>query len=242
MMGQTGDIGRWAAVMLAAVGCATPAAAARTPRIPADAPMCARPGQPSLFLSPMGEPFRAPPGAAYPAAAWFAGADLNHDGFVDRAEMAADAARFFATLDRNHDSRLTPDEIGRYEHEVAPEIAIYQDRAPARGQQERTAIDGRRMPVRTQRLAAGESDYGGAMGAGRYAWLNIPQPVVSADVDMNRAVDAREFAGAAARRFDLLDPRGSGRLRLADLPRTPAEQAISGPCHPLPTRPPERPQ
>lgn len=197
--------------------------AAATPPIvrakaPEGSPYCAPPGTRPLFVSPMGEPFRGEPGRPYPAAAWFAGADRDHDGAVDRAEFVADADRFFRTLDRDRDGRLVPDEVAAYERDVAPEIALYGPRG------------GEMMPPSRQASRSGESGYGGPMGAGRYSWLNVPEPVASADADVDRVIGEREFAAAAGRRFEALDPEGRGRLIVAELPRTPAQIAIEGPC------------
>jgi hypothetical protein len=74
-----------------------------------------------LFISPSGEPFRAPVDATYPLATWFAGADHNHDGKIDLTEMTWDFDRFFDSLDTDHDGTLRSDEIERYEHMV-PEL------------------------------------------------------------------------------------------------------------------------
>jgi len=71
------------------------------------------------FISPMGEPFFGSQGNE-PLAAWFAGADLNHDGSLTLAEMQADADRFFNLLDGNHDGEIDPDEIDHYERVIAP--------------------------------------------------------------------------------------------------------------------------
>lgn len=170
----------------------------------------------------MGEPFRGEPGKPYPSAAWFAVADKNHDGFVSHDEFVADAMRFFETLDTNHDGKLTPDEVGRYEAVIAPETSIYSaspddyfDRS--RREQDRGAM-------------ADSRDYGGPMGAGRYAWLNVPEPVVAADQDVDRVITRDEFATAAAATFNRLDVLNRGKLALADLPRTPQQIAIEGPC------------
>ena len=74
-----------------------------------------------LFISPAGEPFRAPVDAPYPLATWFAGADHNHDGKIDLTEMTWDFDRFFDSLDTDHDGTLRNDEIERYERMV-PEL------------------------------------------------------------------------------------------------------------------------
>jgi hypothetical protein len=194
---------------------AGPAWAATPPKIPADAPYCAPPGTKPVFLSPMGEPFRAAVGQAYPAASWFAGADADHDGAVSRAEFVRDADRFFKTIDLDHDGKVTPEEVIAYERDVAPEIALYS-----------RSRDYLEVPTRG-------GNYGGAMGAGRYAWLNVPEPVVSADSDFNRVIDENEFQQAASRRFDTL-AKGGAQLLLAAMPRTPIPIAMEGPCRPRP--------
>jgi len=195
---------------------------AARPKLPADAPICARPGTAPIFLSPMGEPFRSQPGQTYPSAAWFAGADKDRDGALTHDEFVADALRFFDTLDSSHDGKLTPDEVGHYEAVVAPETSIYSARPDdfydrSRREQDRGAM-------------ADSRDYGGPMGAGRYAWLNVPEPVAAADQDVDRVVTRDEFATAAATVFARLDVLNRKSLRLSDLPRTPQQIAIEGPC------------
>jgi hypothetical protein len=197
------------------------AAGAAKPKIPKDAPYCAAPGTRPTFLSPMGEPFRAAPAQPYPSAMWFAAADRNQDGVVDRAEFLRDADRFFALLDKDRNGRLTPDEVTAYEHDVAPEIALY--------------VAGRRpVPDRSRGRRANNS-YGGPMGAGQFSWLNIPEPVSGADADIDRVVTRAEFLASAGRRFDALDSGQKGRLTLKDLPRTPQQAELEGPCRPRPT-------
>ncbi len=77
-----------------------------------------------LFVSPMGEPFRAEPGAVDPETRWFEAADTNHDGVLTQAEFSADAMRFFALLDRGHDGEIDPDDIDYYESEMLPEVRV----------------------------------------------------------------------------------------------------------------------
>ncbi|HEX8621717.1 MAG TPA: hypothetical protein VF718_07070 [Allosphingosinicella sp.] len=162
-----------------------------------------------LFLSPMGEPFRS---AADNVGAWFAGADRDGDGALSAAELRQDAARFFATLDSDRDGELEPGEIARYENEVAPEVQVgLQMRGAGFG--EWRGRGSRRRPV-----AMFEE---GIQGAGRYAFLNIPQPVIAADSDMNRGVSSDEFDRAAGERFALLDSNRDGRLARAELPPLP---------------------
>jgi Ca2+-binding EF-hand superfamily protein len=57
----------------------------------------------------------------------------------------------------------------------------------------------------------------GPEGAGRFALLNIPEPVAAADTNFNRGVSPEEFRQAALSRFVLLDTNHDGRLTLAEL-------------------------
>ena len=97
------------------------AAAGGTPAL-AQPPAAPPVQQVIVFISPMGEPFRRSQGQGEPIERWFAGADTDHDGAIGVLEFQADAARFFATLDVNHDGEIAPDEISRYETEIAPEV------------------------------------------------------------------------------------------------------------------------
>lgn len=181
-----------------------PAAAAAQPAAP--------PGLgPVPFLSPMGEPFRGGAGAAN-IDRWFAAADRNGDGALVLAEMEQDAERFFAALDTDGDGEIEPAEMARYENEIAPEVQVgLQMRAGGVGDWRGRGSSRRRVAVYAK----------GIEGAGRYAFLNIPQPVIAADSDMNRGVSRAEFASAAGERFAMLDADRDGRLGRAELPPLP---------------------
>ena len=227
-MKRRGRIG-WAMVVLAGVGTAV----AKPAKPPKNAPYCAVTGTRPLFVAPMGQLYRGEPGQPYPAAAWIRQADRNGDGVVDRTEMVADADRFFKQLDKDGDGRLSPDEVGAYEHMIAPETGLYAGRREVEGPRRGGSI-----------FSSGSSEaasYSGPIGAGRFAWLNIPEPVAAADTDVDRIVTETEFTQAASRRFDALDTRNKGGLSLADLPRTPQQIAIEGPCRPRPVPRRKRP-
>jgi Ca2+-binding EF-hand superfamily protein len=161
-----------------------------------------------VFISPMGEPFRRTQGPGEPVERWFQGADTDHDGAIGVTEFQADAARFFATLDVNHDGEIAPDEINRYETQVAPEVQT-----------------GIRMTTfgnannRRLRLRPGE----GLFGMGSQALLAIPEPVVSADADFNRGISPSEFRHAAGQRFLLIDRNHDGRITHDELSPPPVE-------------------
>jgi EF hand domain-containing protein len=172
-----------------------------------------------LFISPMGEPFRDG-SAASALERWLAGADADGDGTLTAAELERDGARFFATLDVDGDGEIEPVEINRYEREIAPEIQLGTERLTPR---ERRRI--RRSEIEREEAAASGRVYGGSRygepsgleGAGRFGLINIPEPVMDADADLNRGVSRAEFAAAAGRRFLLLDGDKDGRLTRAEL-------------------------
>ena len=159
----------------------------------------------------MGEPFRGDAAAAN-IDRWFAAADRDGDGALALAELERDASRFFALLDGDGDGEIEPAEMARYENEVAPEVQVgLQMRGAGVGDWRGPGSRRRRVPVYEK----------GIEGAGRYAFLNIPQPVIAADSDMNRGVSRAEFARAAGERFVLLDADRDGRLGRSELPPLP---------------------
>lgn len=151
------------------------------------------PPPPPFFISPMGEPFRAAPGTD-PVDIWFAGADRNHDGRLDETEMVADAERFFALLDRDGNGRIEPAEVQAHEEGATAAAA-----AARKGH-------------------GGAASLGGSRALARYDFLSNPQPVTSADTDMNRSITVDEFRAAARRRVRLLDTSGDGVILRAELP------------------------
>lgn len=168
------------------------------------------PGPPggALFISPSGEPFRGGEGKA----AWFAGADADHDGVLTLAEFRADAARFFKLLDVNADGQVDGAENQRYEREIAPEITGMSFGGPG-GRRGRPG-EGRFIKRIGPKQAPRE-------GAARFSMLNEPQPVRGGDGDLNQRVSAEEWAKVAGRRFGLLDADADGKLTLDTLPRRP---------------------
>lgn len=190
----------------------------------------------SVFLSPMGEPFRSEDLAADNVATWFAQADTDRDGAITLVEMQADAARFFATLDTNQDGEIDPAELTRYETEIAPEVQVGMQMGE-RGGFGRGWGGGGRGGGWGGHGGGGRHRGGGEgggerrgpqggfeeglEGAGRYSFINIPEPVISADADLNRGVSKAEFVAAAAKRFLMLDTDHDGRLTRVELPALP---------------------
>ncbi|MBO9707610.1 MAG: hypothetical protein J7521_05310 [Caulobacter sp.] len=216
------------------------------PRPPGDGGEGPHAPRQQLFISPAGEPFRAPPGAPYPVAAWFTGADTDHDGVLTRDEFVADAVRFFAVVDTDHNGVIDGFEVSNYENHIVPEILQGFRGAPGGGENGGPPGGGR---SRGGRGGHGGERGGGGMGGGDmngppsgggrrgggslmggmlqgatpYSLLAEPQPVMGAEADFDRRISRDEAIRAAKARFALLDKDGDGRLRLADLPHTPAQ-------------------
>ena len=183
------------------------------------------------FISPMGEPFRARSASDDTLADWFNQADRNHDNVLTLDEFIADAERFFATLDTNHDGQIDPDELAKYEYDIAPDVQVMvktrrQPGAPAPSVRPADSVgsdndweEGSRKSRRNRDADAEASlGIGGALqGAARYGLLNMPEPVAAADTDFNRAVTLEEFKAAAIARFQLLDRAHLNQLTLGEL-------------------------
>lgn len=201
------------------------------PPLDVDEPMAAP--QEWVFISPAGEPFRAPTAAPYPSADWFRRADADRDGAITVAEFTVDALAFFNRVDTSKDGRVDGFENADYERDVAPEITGVlrrpERRRPGALDSFRPPTRGDMMWGRAPLLAPGGRDDGPPprrLGAAQYGLLNEPHPVRAADNDFDGKVTRAEAEAAARRRFGLLDGDGDGRLVLEDLPRTPAQAAF----------------
>lgn len=170
-------------------------------------------GSRRIFISPMGQPFRGTDAAPDPERTWFDAADANHDGAVSQAEFVADAMRFFNILDRKNDGEIDPDDIDYYENTLAPEVrsgnaggsGIIARRSDGEGGAD---VQGTRGPLYDP----------SKLGAARFSYFDLPEPVTSTDRNFNRGVDPQEFTRAAQQRFDSLDTNHDGKLMWDELP------------------------
>lgn len=213
----------------------------------ADEPGPRRPPPPQqLFIAPTGQPFRAPAGAPYPVAAWFAQVDADHAGFIDRAKLRADATAYFKALDRDHDGAIDGAEIEAYEHEAAPEILG--ERRVLLGPPAGTTGAAATGPSGGGRRGGGRGGRGGGWGGGEsggqgqnggyrnesaaldgaapFTLLGDAEPVAEADVNLDQHITLKEYLAAVDRAFTALDVNETGRLTLADLPQTAVQKAV----------------
>ena len=176
----------------------------------------------ALFISPMGEPFRGA-NAREQVRAWFSGADANRDGALSLAEMSGDAERFFQMLNANRDREIDPTELRHYEEHMAPEIRVglgglgissgYARKRRSGLSQEFAKTGSAAQPLERDVVRR---------GAGLHGLLNIPNPVASTDLNLNRGISPEEFARAARERFVLLDSNRDGLVRFEELPSLPS--------------------
>jgi len=235
---------RWPVLLLLAVAAGAPAQPGPPDNGTEPPPHGGGHGGGGLFVSPMGEPFRGPDAMGQ----WFRGADRDGNGRLVPAECTADAARFFATLDVNGDGEIDPEELTRYETEIAPEVQSGAggggfDRGQGGGGRHGGGHGGSGGGGRHGGggmggggggmgggMGDGRGDPGGASGPGggasperpqgaaRFGLLDLPEPVIAADTDFNRGVSRAEFHDAAVRRCHLLDRDGDGAVAWAELP------------------------
>lgn len=205
---------------------------------PFDAP---QPPRPPLFISPFGEAFVGEPGQPWPSADWFTGADDDLDGVLTFEEFAADGRRFFATLDTDRDGRLNQEELTAYEQGLRQFSMGGRPggaggpggpRGPrGGGMAELSGVDTTTLGVapqnrgtRRQPPRVRPQGYGVIAESG---FFNLPQPVKSADVNIDQRITTEEWAAATQRWFHSLDTDRDGKLTLATLPITPAQAAAN---------------
>jgi hypothetical protein len=205
---------------------------------------------PNVFISPAGQPFRAPQSAPYPVGTWFKQANKKGDGQLTHAEFVADAAAFFDTLDSHHAGVLDGFDIQTYERRVAPEILGYRVEVGALG------------PTRwrfrlAQYGAGGPGGYGGGpaggmgapgepagqydhtsenphpdrldesdQGASPFSFFAAPEPVTEADTEFLGRVRKPDFLKLADRHFAVLDVGARGFLTVDKLPKTRVQIAL----------------
>jgi hypothetical protein len=184
-----------------------------------------RPHLPRPTFSPNGEPLVGP---QWPAScgdaldAWFDRADTNHDGALTMAEFEADAVRQFNAMDLRHDGKVTAAELSTYRQSVmgnryasisTPEAAARRrardeddsgDRGGGYSGESRRRRDDSSMPA---------PDSKGTMPADQ------PDPVMSADTNLDGSVTLDEFRILVHQNFADLDRDHTGSIGKSDVRR-----------------------
>jgi hypothetical protein len=188
---------------------------------------------PNVFISPMGQPFRAKPGAPYPVVDWFKQVDKDADGKIDHGEFMADAEAFFKVLDRNGDGVIDNYEVAIYEHNIAPEVLGFTVAVSDLGAVARFG------GARLWKAQISEPNLGNEppndptnpgepipTGAAPYTLVQTPEPITGADTNFDGHIRKANFLALADRRFTGLDKKGDGYLTLAGLPKTYVQERL----------------
>jgi hypothetical protein len=175
----------------------------------------------ALFISPMGQPFRATAEQpAPPILAWKQAADTNNDGKLSPEEFIAQGVVFFTeVLDANRDGLATSSESTTLWRSEAPEMLTGEApvvRPPPRERRRPEPRNDGRVPVPVANPFS-EREPPSAMQ--RFGITNDREPVMSCDVDLNRRVTEEEFRACAERRFAALDANGDGFFEIAESER-----------------------
>ncbi len=191
-------------------------------------------GVPNVFISPHGEPFRAGRNDPYPVSTWFSKADRNGDGKLDRPEFVADADRFFKTLDINGDGVLGHREVALYENNIAPEILGARFQASA-GQGGRLWLAQIHSPEPIDPGGDGPDTYApphrehldeSGQGAAPYSLFAEPEPILTADFNVDGVIRKENFLKLADMHFDALDTDKKHYITLSQLPRTTVQKLV----------------
>ncbi len=147
---------------------------------------------PIVLFSPNGEPLSGAefgqPQCDDALERWFGRVDANHDGAIDRQEFLADARVQFGRMDLDHDGFITADELSTFR-------AAYLPTGRREGRDRRDAPGGA-----TKALPSG-----------------VPDPVMSADANLDFKVSLAEFIALAEENFVRLDSDRNGRLGLDEI-------------------------
>lgn len=181
------------------------------------------PRLPRPTFSPNGEPLV---GAGWPAHcgdaldAWFDRADANHDGRLTLAEFEADAVRQFGVMDLRHDGKITAAELSTYRQSVMggryASISTPEAGARPRGTiGDSEGREGAGFPGEGRRRhdegAMPRPDSSGTMPADQ------PDPVMSADTDLDGSVTLEEFRALVRQNFADLDRDHAGSIAKDDV-------------------------
>ena len=177
-------------------------------------------GKGSVYLSLMGEPFRANESGQDPFDQWFRQADRDGDGTISRLELIGDAEAFFAVLDPNADQVIDADEMGDYENLAPSRTRVAGGGAPelssSRPKPKSSApVDKGQVPI----VADGSAPSATRIhpSNARINFSAVPQPVAMADLNLDRRVTLDEFRKTAGKRFTNYDVDQDGRLTRKEL-------------------------
>ena len=174
-------------------------------------------------FSPNGEPLTGGalghPSCTEALGQWFDRSDSDYDGSLTRAEFLADARTQFGRMDLDHDGFITSDELSTFRQpftETRHEPRERQAKPPDAGQPNHHGSHRDR-----------DANPPGGSGAPRSSGAqpgSTPDPVMSADTNLDFKVSLDEFLKQADGVFDGMDSDHDGRLSQTEaLHACPAE-------------------
>jgi hypothetical protein len=175
--------------------------------------------QPSLFVSPMGQPFRANASGARGIDLWFTAADTDYDARISHDEFMANANAFFPLVDANQDGALTSMEDTAYWRHNAPEVVGDDPGGEPIGNvaeppEQHHRDNGGHQVVQGNDVTIRGPNRGHPaerpVGAQAYGLLGDAEPIMSCDSNFDRRVTLQEFDACAERRFAMLDANHDG--------------------------------
>jgi Ca2+-binding EF-hand superfamily protein len=180
---------------------------------------CSRHEIPHPTFSPNGEPLV---GAPWPGdckdalGVWFDRIDTDHDGRLTLVELLADAQRQFKLMDLRHDGKVTAEELSTYRQKVmGGKYGVYSTRDADRADEEWDDVpNGGRDVAGSRRRDDRPSPRIDAFAA---MSTDEPDPVMSADTDLDGSVTWDEFRVLVAQNFADLDKKHAGSITKDDV-------------------------
>jgi Ca2+-binding EF-hand superfamily protein len=176
-------------------------------------------GPPPPTFSPNGEPLI---GKFWPAdceeaeALWFDRLDTVHSGRLTLAQLQADAERQYKLMDLRHDGRVTAEELSNYRlkemggHYISVSTPDQKDTIE-RLDEEDDDSGGRRELGRYDRRGSDDTK-SGKMDAFAALTTDQPDPVMSADTDLDGSVTLEEFRTLVDQNFAEFDKEHAGYI------------------------------
>ncbi len=170
----------------------------------------------AVIFSPNGEPLSGGalghPSCIEAIASWFDRVDTNHDGFIDRNELLADARIQFLRMDIDGDGAVYPSEL-----------LVFRETFQGPARRTNNMGDGKDEPnkVEMDRLRAMGYASGVVTADDRYKKkeqvADISDPVMSADTNLDFKVTLDEFTAQAQDLYKHIDADHDGKIERMEM-------------------------
>ena len=186
-------------------------------------------GPPPPTFSPNGEPLVPPQWPQDCEAAidqWFDRLDTGHTGAIGHAVLLADAERQYKLMDLRHDGRVTAEELSKYRlkmmggHYLSVSTPDQQVRIGRGSDDEARPGDRLDEPADDDRPHKRHGDDDRPVDAYAALVSDQPDPVMSADNDLDGSVTWDEFRALVAQDFAEFDKDHTGVITKSEVERT----------------------